>query len=125
MAYKAKVVKATKEVSAREKIKLKNFSDFIQLDEATENEPVLIEVDYVATVHVENDKSDNPEYDKRVYVDKNGQVYVSGSETLYRQFQDIYEEMKEEGIEDEVTIKVYKSPSKNYKGKSFLTCNLV
>lgn len=125
MAYKAKVVGATKELTARDRIRMKNFSDFIQLDEATETEAVLIDIDYVATVHIENDKSDNPEYNKQVYVDKNGQGYVSGSETLYRQFQDIYEEMKEEGLEDEVTIKVYKSPSKNYKGKSFLTCNLV
>lgn len=125
MAYKAKVVKSTKEISVREKIRLKNFSDFIQLDEATELEPVLIDIDYVATVHVENDKSDNPEYDKQVYIDKNGQCYVSGSETLFRQFEDIYDEMSEEGLEDEITIKVYKSPSKNYKGKSFLTCNLV
>lgn len=125
MAYKAKVVKATKEVSAREKIRLKNFSDFIQLDEATENDSVLIDIDYVATVHVENDKSDNPEYYKQVYIDKNGQGYVSGSETLFRQFEDIYEEMKNEGLENEVTIKVYKVPSKNFKGKSFLTCNLV
>jgi hypothetical protein len=125
MAYKAKVVKSTKEISVREKIRLKNFSDFIQLDEATELEPVLIDIDYVATVHVENDKSDNTEYDKQVYIDKNGQGYVSGSETLFRQFEDIYDEMSDEGLEDEITIKVYKSPSKNYKGKSFLTCNLV
>ena len=114
MAYKAKVVKATKEVSAREKIRLKNFSDFIQLDEATENDSALIDIDYVATVHVENDKSDNPEYYKQVYIDKNGQGYVSGSETLFRQFEDIYEEMKNEGLESRCT----KHHLKTLKGKA-------
>ena len=96
-----------------------------QLDELTQRDEngVLIDIDYVAVVEVYNEKSDNKNYNKYVYVDKDGTMYISGSETLYRTYEEIAEEM--EGENEPWSIKVIRRESTNYKGKDFLTCMLV
>lgn len=123
--YKAQVIEASKELTGKEKVALKNFADMIQLDEATKDADagVLIQVAWTAKVSVHNEKADNQDYVKYVYVDKDGTMYISGSESLYRQYCDIAEDM--EGEEEEWGIKVIRKESANYKGKDFLTCVIV
>lgn len=123
--YSAKVVEATKELTGKERVAIKMFTDAHQLDEVTQNyeDGVLINVDYVAKVAVHNEKSDNKDYNKYIYVDKDGTMYVSGSETLYRTYQEIEEEMEDE--DEDWAIKVIRKESSNYKGKDFLTCVIV
>lgn len=120
--YSAKVVEATRELTAKERVAIKMFTDAYQLDGITQNyeDGVLINVDYVAKVAVHNEKSDNKDYNKYIYVDKDGTMYVSGSETLYRTYQEIAEEMEDE--DEDWAIKVIRKESSNYKGKYFLTC---
>lgn len=123
--YSAKVVEATRELTAKERVAIKMFTDAYQLDGITQNyeDGVLINVDYVAKVAVHNEKSDNKDYNKYIYVDKGGTMYVSGSETLYRAYQEIAEEMEDE--DEDWAIKVIRKESSNYKGKYFLTCVIV
>lgn len=123
--YSAKVVEATRELTGKERVAIKMFTDAYQLDEVTQNyeDGVLINVDYVAKVAVHNEKSDNKDYNKYIYVDKDGTMYVSGSETLYRTYQEIAEEMEDE--DEDWVIKVIRKESSNYKGKDFLTCVIV
>lgn len=123
--YKAQVIEASKELTGKEKVALKNFADMIQLDEATKETDagVLIQVAWMAQVAVHNEKADNQDYIKYVYVDTDGTMYISGSEPLYRQYCDIAEDM--EGEEEEWGIKVIRKESANYKGKDFLTCVIV
>lgn len=123
--YSAKVVEATRELTGKERVAIKMFTDAHQLDEVTQNyeDGVLINVDYVAKVAVHNEKSDNKDYNKYIYVDKDGTMYVSGSETLYRTYQEIAEEMEDE--DEDWAIKVIRKESSNYKGKDFLTCVIV
>ena len=123
--YKAQVISATKELTGKERVALKNFADMVQLDDATKEEVggVTIWVSWVAEVGVHNEKADNPDYTKYVYVDKDGTMYVSGSEPLYRQFCDIAEDMEAES--EEWGIKVIRKKSTNYKDKDFLTCVIV
>ena len=123
--YSAKLVSATRELSAKERVAVKMFIGAEQLDELTQYDEngVLIDIDYVAVVEVYNEKSDNKNYNKYVYVDKNGTMYISGSETLYRTYEEIAEEMEDE--EEPWAIKVIRKESTNYKGKDFLTCMLV
>lgn len=123
--YKAQVIEASKELTGKEKVALKNFADMVQLDEATKETDagVLINVDWTAKVSVHNEKADNQDYFKYVYVDKDGTMYISGSEPLYRQYCDIADDM--EGEEEEWAIKVIRKESANYKGKDFLTCVIV
>lgn len=123
--YAAKLVRSTRELSAKERVAVKMFIGAEQLDELTQRDEnaVLIDIDYVAVVEVYNEKSDNKNYNKYVYVDKDGTMYISGSETLYRTYEEIAEEM--EGENEPWSIKVIRRESKNYKGKDFLTCMLV
>lgn len=123
--YSAKLVSATRELSAKERVAVKMFIGAEQLDELTQRDEnaVLIDIDYVAVVEVYNEKSDNKNYNKYVYVDKDGTMYISGSETLYRTYQEIAEEMEDE--QEPWAIKVIRRESTNYKGKDFLTCMLV
>lgn len=123
--YKAKVIDASKELTGKEKVAIKNFAEMVQLDDATQDSDagVLINVAWTAKVAVHNEKADNPDYVKYVYVDKDGTMYISGSESLYRQYCDIAEDM--EGDDEEWGIKVIRKESSNYKGKDFLTCVIV
>jgi hypothetical protein len=123
--YSAKVVEATRELTGKERVAIKTFANARQLDVVTQNyeDGVLIDIDYVAKVAVHNEKSDNKDYNKYIYVDKDGIMYVSGSETLYRAYQEIAEEMENE--DEDWAIKVIRKESSNYKGKDFLTCVIV
>ena len=123
--YSAKVVEATRELTGKERVAIKTFANARQLDVVTRDyeDGVLIDIDYVAKVAVHNEKSDNKEYNKYIYMDKDGIMYVSGSETLYRAYQEIAEEMENE--DEDWAIKVIRKESSNYKGKDFLTCVIV
>lgn len=122
--YKATVKESSWEMSAREKLRYTDFTDVVQLDEATQAGDLIIDVDKWAVVMVHNEKSDTVDYAKYVIIDKEGQVYVTGSESFWRSFTAIYEVMSEEE-ETVYSIKVYRRESKNYKGKDFLTCRII
>lgn len=122
--YKATVKESSWEMSAREKLRYTDFTDVVQLDEATQAGDLIIDVDKWAVVMVHNEKSDTVDYVKYVIIDKEGQVYVTGSESFWRSFTAIYEVMSEEE-ETVYSIKVYRRESKNYKGKDFLTCRII
>lgn len=120
--YKAGVREASKELSKREILRIKNFTSAVALDEAvTEDVPLTIEYAFHALIDIHNDRSDNKDYTKCVVVDEAGGMYVTGSESFYTSLQEICEVMGDEKF----TISVLKKPSKNYKGKSFLTCEIV
>lgn len=122
--YKATVKEASWQMSAREKLRYTDFTDVIQLDEATQAGDLIIDVDKWVVVMVHNEKSDTVDYQKYVIIDKEGQVYVTGSESFWRAFEAIYEVMSDEN-ETGYSIKAYRRESKNYKGKDFLTCRII
>lgn len=123
--YAVKIVESSKELSAKERIKVKATDDCVSLDEATKDGDVIITVDGFVVLEVHNEKSDNKDYTKYIFMDKNGTRYITGSNPLWTSFMDIYEEIKEEINESEpLEIRVYQRESKNYKGKAFLTCNI-
>ena len=126
--YKAKVCEASRELTPKEKIMLKDTSNAISLDEITQeaefnNEKVLLNIDYYAIIDVHNDKADDKDYQQYILVDKDGKKYFTGSSSFINNFIDIYEELQEAG--EDVTIEVYRKESKNYKGKQFITCSVV
>ena len=122
--YKAMVEDASWTMTAREKLRYTDLTDAIQLDEATQSGDVIIDVDKWAVINVHNEKSDTVDYMKYVIIDKDEQVYVTGSESFWKSCVQIYEVMSEEG-ETTYSIKVYRRESKNYKGKDFLTCRII
>lgn len=123
--YSVKILNSTKELSVKEKIAIKDTTNAIGLDEATNEGEVIIDYDYHVILSVHNEKSDNKDYNKTVVVAKDGTRYVTGSESFTTTLDDIVDEMIDAGEGDNIVIKVYRRDSKNYKGKQFITCSLV
>lgn len=110
-------------LSNRDRVMLKDTGDAIAIDEALSDENSSLEIavkDY-AVLNVHNEKADDKDYNKFIIISTGGQKYVTGSSTFFRSFKDIYAEM----IGEDFSIKVYKKPSTNYKGKFFLSCSIV
>lgn len=124
--YEVNIVSATKELSPKEKIKLKDLSNSINLDNATQAEgKVVINYDYHVILNIHNEKSkDRKDYQNVVVVDKDGTKYNTGSESFLTTLEDITGEMLSAG-EENFSIEVYRKDSKNYKGKQFITCSVL
>ena len=122
IGYSVSIKESSRELTAKQRIALKDTTGAVKLDEATQVEPVIINVDMYAILAIHNEKSENPDYDNYVVVDKNGTKYVTGSASFWSSFMDIFTEM--EGEDEAWTLKVYRVPSKNYKGKDFITCSI-
>ena len=124
--YEVNIVSSTRELSPKEKIKLKDLSNSINLDNATQAEgKVVINYDYHVLLNIHNEKSkDRKDYQNVVVVDKDGTKYNTGSESFLTTLEDITDEMLDAG-ETDFSIEVYRKDSKNYKGKQFLTCSIV
>lgn len=123
--YKAKVIDSKRVLTAREKVMMKDTTEAIKLDEATqETGAIIITPVNHAVILIHNEHSENTDYEVYVLVDKDGQKYVTGSESFWSTYTEIYEEMLD-AEEEDYSIKVYRRPSKKYAGKEFLTCSLV
>ena len=122
--YSVKILETSKELTAREKIKLKDTSMSIKLDEVvTPETPLILKPDGYAVLGIHNEKSENKDYEVYVITSPDGNTYVTGSTSFYSSFKEIFDEMKNES--EEYEIEVHKLESKNYKGKYFLTCTIV
>lgn len=123
-SYVANIVESSKELSARERLRMKDFTNAQQLDSVVgeENETFVIAPAAYAIIEVHNEKSkDKKDYCKIVIVDTADNKFVTGSDSFIRNFMEIYDEMDGEPFE----IEVYKKPSKNYSGKEFITCSVL
>lgn len=121
--FTVKIAEVSKELTARERIMLKDTGNAIKLDEAANGAGLTITPTAYAVLDIHNEKSDNPDYKNYIILDANGQKYVTGSTSFWNSFIDIWTEMSAE--EDPYSIQVYKMDSKNYKGKQFLTCSII
>lgn len=121
--YSVKIVNASKELSARDRVAVKDTTNAIALDDATKDSPLVIAIDYYVELAIHNEKSEDKEYKKYVVVDKSGNKFVTGSESFFTAMLEIMDEMSDSG--EDFEIQVYRMPSKNYKGKEFLTCSIV
>lgn len=130
--YKATIGYVNRELSIKEKISIKDTSDAIKIDDVTsEVGELIINPDVFAEINVHNenvrpDSNGNVRTDYAVYViiADDGQKYVTSSESFWSTFRDIYDEVMEAGEEFDFGIKCYRKPSKNFKGKDFLTCSI-
>lgn len=122
--YKVSISEVSKELTARERIMLKDTSNAVKLDEAANGDtPLVITPAAYAVLDIHNEKSDNVDYKNYIIMDASGTKYVTGSPSFWNSFIEIWEEMENES--EEYSIEVYKMDSKNYKGKQFLTCSIV
>lgn len=122
--YSVKVVECTKDLTAKERVKIKDTTNAIKLDEATQGGAIVIAYDYHAVLAIHNEKLDAPDYRQCVVVDTAGNKYVTGSESFFTAMTEIVDEMTAAG-ETDYELEVYRMDSKNYKGKQFITCSIV
>lgn len=122
--YSVKVVECTKDLTAKERVKIKDITNAIKLDEATQGGAIVIAYDYHAVLAIHNEKLDDPDYRQYVVVDTAGNKYVTGSESFFTAMTEIVDEMSAAG-ETDYELEVYRMDSKNYKGKQFITCSIV
>lgn len=122
--YKAEITYSSKTLTRKEAIMLKDTSDAVRLDEATQSGPIIIKPAYYCELSIHNERSDNPDYNVYVVVAEDGTKYVTGSPSFYGAFVDIYDDMHDE-TEEEWQLKIYRKPSKNRQGKDFITCSII
>lgn len=121
--YSVEIVQCSKELSHKERVKIKDTAGAIKLDEVTQEQEVIIKPAMYAVLAIHNEKAENGDYNVYVVVDEGGTMYTTGSESFWTSFMNIYEEMRDETGE-EWAVKAYRLPSKNYKGKDFITCSI-
>ena len=122
--YEVKINSVSKELTARERVMLKDTRNAIKLDEAVNDNPLVISPAYYAVLDVHNEKSkEDKDFQNYIVVDTAGNKYVTGSTSFFEAFTEIVEEMN--GTGEEYEIEIYKLDSKNYKGKQFITCSIV
>ena len=121
--FSATIAMSSKELTAKERIQLKDTTSALKLDEITQTEDLIIHPEMYAELDIHNENSQNVDYKNYVVVDKSGRKYVTGSTSFWSAFIEIAKEMENES--EEWGIKVYRMPSKNYKGKEFITCTIV
>lgn len=125
--YEVKIIEASRDLTAKEKIAYRDFGNAIKMDEElTEDSSLTIApADYVVLdIHNEKAKG-NKDYRKFIVIDRAGSKYVTGSESFFTRFIEIFQTMQEDAPNEEYEIECYKKPSKNYAGKSFISCSLV
>ena len=121
-AYSATINHASRDLTKQEKIRFKDTSDCVRLDEATKESELIITPDMFVVLDVHNEKAkDDKDYRQYIIVDADGTKYLTGSQNLFDTFLDIFKEMEGETFQ----LKIYRMPSRNYKGKDFLTCSIV
>ena len=118
-------------IRGTERLRYTNFAGMVQLDDIISDDGVKTALDITGYVecHVHNDKSDTPEYDKLVLIAKDGELYLTGSDSFKRGFIEIFEALTDDFVDDGIapqdrvySILAFKAPSKNIKGKTFLCC---
>lgn len=117
-----KIAECSKELTARERLMLKDTTNANKLDTLLNDESeVVIEPAMYATLNVVFDTPDEGEdYEQYVIIDNDGNKYVTGSQSFWNAFKDIVEEMGDEPFE----IVAYRKDSKNRPGKYFITCSI-
>lgn len=125
MDYEVKVSQSSRELTGKQKIQAKDTADCVRLDKATQENPsgVLIDIDYWVKLDIHNEHSEDKDYSNYVLVDKDGTRYVTGSNTFWTTFANIWSDMFNE--EEEWKLKVFRLPSRNRAGKDFITCSIV
>lgn len=121
--YSVTIIDSSEQLSALDKVRLKDTTDCIRLDQALDGaEAITLKVTKFVVLQIHNEKAEDKEYPNFILVDEDGTKYITGSQNFFDTFKDIYDELKD--CNEEWYLKVYKVDSKNYKGKKFITCSV-
>ena len=125
--YSVSIRETSKQLSAKERIKVKDTTQAISLDDVTQQGDFILCPDAYVILDVHNEKAkegNSKDYVKYIVIDKAGAAYTTGSESFFTSLKSIMEEMEAEAPGEEYSVTVYRRESKNYKGKTFITCGI-
>ena len=124
--YQVEIVSASKELSKKQQVALKNLNGGISIDTSIDTEPTGYidingkEIDYYAILHIINDRTESGEYENFIIAMKDGERYTTGSEFFRDTATDIINDM--EGESEDWSLRCFKV--KTDKGHC-LTCTIV
>ena len=126
--YNVTIEKATKELTKLEQLMFSQSPDSYGLDELTADGAIYINVDYavVLSIHNEKNTTGDKDYTTTYIVAKDGAIFRTSSNSFTTNLFDIAEMFEDElqAGQPFPTIKVFQKPSKNMKGKNFITCTV-
>lgn len=124
--YKSEVVRASRELSSIEKVRLTDATGLTGLDKiCKKGESVAITVDYYAIIHVVNPlakKDSGKDYTSLVIYDTEGNGYRTSSDAFIARFETYMDAATDDGIENP-TIFCTRGESANHDS-GFLTCRM-
>ena len=127
--YSATIADTSMELTARERIMFKETQNAVSLldlakdAKANDAKAIVENIKGYVVLDIHNEKSDDVDYKNYLVVDGNGDKYVTGSQSFFNSFLDIFKEMQNES--EPWSIQLNLLPSKNYKDKEILTCSLI
>lgn len=127
--FTSTIAETSRELTAKERVMYKDLGNAKKLntlaEEAlAEDGKAIIEnvVDY-AVIDIHNEASEDVDYKNYLIIDGNGDKYYTGSTPFWNSFKSIWDEMHDSG--ETWGIQLNLIPSKNFAGKTVLTCSLI
>lgn len=127
--YSATIVESSREFTAKERVMFKDLGNAIKLNDladgahATGDKAIIDNVVDFAVIAIHNEASEDIDYNNYLIIDGAGNKYYTGSTPFWNSFKSIWDEMHDSG--EQWGIQLNLIPSKNYAGKTVLTCSLI
>lgn len=127
--YNATIAESSRELTPKERVMYKDLGNAVKLNDLAEgaqttgDKAIITNIKDYAIVAVHNEASEDVDYNNYLIVDGDGNKYYTGSTPFWNSFKSIWDEMHESG--EEWGIQLNLIPSKNFAGKTVLTCSLI
>lgn len=127
--YTATITESSRELAPKEKVMFKDLGNATKLNELAEEanasgaKAIIDNIKDYVILSIHNEASEDVDYSNYLIVDGNGDKYYTGSNPFWNSFKAIWDEMHDSG--EEWGIQLNLIPSKNYAGKTVLTCSLI
>lgn len=127
--YNATVAEASRELTPKERVMFKDLGNAIKLNDLAEgaqasgDKAIITSVADYAVLAIHNEASEDVDYNNYLIIDGEGNKYYTGSTPFWNSFKSIWDEMHDSG--EDWGIQLNLIPSKNFAGKTVLTCSLI
>lgn len=127
--YASSIAEASRELTAKERVMFKDLGNATKLNDlaegalATGGKAIIEDIVDYAVVAIHNEASEDVDYNNYLIIDAKGDKYYTGSTPFWNSFKSIWDEMHDSG--EQWGIQLNLIPSKNFAGKTVLTCSLI
>lgn len=127
--YSSTIKESSRELTPKERVMFKDLGNATKLNDMAEEamnagaKAIIENIKDYAIVAIHNEASEDVDYNNYLIIDGNGDKYYTGSVSFWNSFKSIWDEMSES--DEEWGIQLNLIPSKNYAGKTVLTCSLI